>query len=195
MSGDHIVEQHVHNIDIATWYLDAHPISAGGFGFRARRVAGNMYDFFSVDFEYPNGVYVHSMCRQIDGCWNWVGEDFTFEHGREPGFQVQTPDPYEEPGYPGGDYVAEHAHLLWAIVTGNRINEARNVAWSTGAAIMGRESAYRGTRVTWEEMYENPDKTPELYNLTMRPSAEDFEKPDVPLLKDGEIRIPGRVAG
>ena len=68
MSGDHIVEQHVHNLDIANWFLAAHPVSAVGFGFRAQRVAGNMYDFFSVDFEYPQGVHIHSMCRQVDGC-------------------------------------------------------------------------------------------------------------------------------
>ena len=82
MSGDHICEQHVHNLDIANWYVGSHPISAGGFGFRARRKAGNMYDHFSVDLEYPKNVHIHSMCRQIADCWDWVGEDFVYERGR-----------------------------------------------------------------------------------------------------------------
>ncbi|MFQ6131173.1 MAG: Gfo/Idh/MocA family protein [Armatimonadota bacterium] len=190
-SGDHICEQHVHNIDIANWFLNAHPVSAGGFGGRARRVAGNMYDFFSVDFEYPGGVHIHSMCRQIAGCWNWVGEDFTFEKDKPGDFQFRTPDPYEPVGYPSNAYVNEHAHLLYAIVMERPINEAQNVAWATGAAIMGRESAYTGKRITWEEMYDNPDKNPDIYNLQLKPAAEDFEGGEFTLLKDGDIRIPG----
>jgi predicted dehydrogenase len=189
MSGDHIVEQHVHNIDIANWYLDAHPVSAGGFGFRARRVAGNMYDFFSIDFEYPNGVYVHSMCRQVGDCWNWVGEQFTYERQKPADFKLQTPDHWAEVGYAKSPTVSEHAHLLWAIVSGKYVNEARNVAWATGAAILGREAAYTGKRITWEEMFENPQGR--FYNLQLRPTAEDFETDNVPLLKDGDIRIPG----
>ncbi len=189
MSGDHICEQHVHNLDIANWFLGSHPVSAGGFGFRARRVAGNMYDFFSVDLEYPGGVYVHSMCRQVADCWNWVGEQFTFEHDKPGDFEFQTPDPYAEVGYPGNAYVAEHAHLLYAICTDNYINEAENVATSTGTAILGREAAYTGKRITWKEMFEDPNG--KFYDLQLRPTAEDFETGEVVLLKDGDIRIPG----
>jgi len=191
MSGDHICEQHVHNLDIANWFLDSHPVSAGGFGFRARRVAGNMYDFFSIDLEYPDGVHVHSMCRQVADCWNWVGESFTYEQNKPGDFELQTPDPYAEPGYHRNAYVAEHAHLLYAIVKGQELNEARNVAWATGAAVLGRESAYTGKRITWEEMFEKPDKNPAMYNLQLKPTAEDFETDNIPLLKDGDIRIPG----
>lgn len=192
MSGDHIVEQHVHNIDIANWYLDAHPIAAVGFGHRAQRVAGNMYDFFSVDFEYPNRVHIHSMCRQVAGCWDWVGEDFTFEKERPKDYKPQTPDPYEGVGYHSNPYIGEHAHLLYAIVKEKPINEAQNVAWATGAAILGRESAYSGKRLTWKELYEDPKENPPFYNLQLKPTAEDFETENVPLLKDGDIRIPGR---
>jgi len=194
MSGDHIVEQHVHNLDIANWFLDSHPVAATGFGFRARRVAGNMYDFFSVDLEYPNGIHIHSMCRQIAGCSDWVGEDFTFEKARPGDFKFQTPDPYEEVGYHRDAYVSEHAHLLYAIVKGKPINEARNVAWATGAAIMGRESAYTGKRITWQEMYDDPAKNPAVYNLQLKPAADDFETGPITLPKDGDIRIPGQRA-
>jgi predicted dehydrogenase len=191
MSGDHIVEQHVHNIDIANWYLDAHPVSAAGFGGRARRPAGNMYDFFSIDFEYPGGVHIHSMCRQVAGCWNWTGEDFRFEKDIPADFQPQGPDPYAEAGYHKSAQVSEHAHLLYSIVKEQPLNEARNVAWSTAAAILGRESAYTGKRITWEEMFENPDRNPDLYNLQLKPSAEDFETGNVVIPREGEVRVPG----
>jgi myo-inositol 2-dehydrogenase / D-chiro-inositol 1-dehydrogenase len=190
MSGDHIVEQHVHNLDIANWYLDAHPVSAVAFGGRAQRVAGNMYDFFSGDLEYPNRVHIHSMCRQIGNTWGWVGEEFTYEKEKPQGYKIQTPDPYEAVGYHPNGQVSEHAHLLHAIVKEKEINEARNVAWATASAIMIRESAYSGQKVTWKEMFEDPAQ--KFYNLQLRPTPEDFEKQNVPMLKDGDIRIPGK---
>ncbi len=71
LSGDHIVEQHVHNLDVANWALKAHPIRAVGLGGRQSRVEqprfGHIYDHFAIDYEYPNGARVVSMCRQIAG--------------------------------------------------------------------------------------------------------------------------------
>jgi hypothetical protein len=88
--------------------------------------------------------------------------------------------------------VSEHAHLLWAILKGRELNEARDVAWATGAAILGRESAYSGQKITWDEMFDDPKKNPAWYDLQLRPSAPDFEKGDVVMPKDGNVRIPGR---
>jgi myo-inositol 2-dehydrogenase/D-chiro-inositol 1-dehydrogenase len=188
MSGDHICEQHVHNLDIANWYLQSHPLSARGFGWRARRVAGNMYDHFSVDLEYPNGIHIHSMCRQVGGCWDWVGEEFTYE---KQGGKPKEPIPYAEMPRKGNDYVDEHIHLLMSIVQGKEpINEAQNVAWATGAAILGREAAYSGQQITWADMFEN--KGSPWYNLKMKPQPEDFETGNVEYPKDGDIRIPGK---
>src|SRR6478752_4560000 len=65
LSGDHIVEQHVHNLDVAVWFLGRLPVAAVGFGGRARRQTGNMFDFFSVDFDFGDDVHIHSQCRQI----------------------------------------------------------------------------------------------------------------------------------
>jgi len=188
MSGDHIVEQHVHNIDIANWFLNAHPVSAGGFGFRARRVAGNMYDFFSVDFEYPGGIHIHSMCRQIGGCWDWVGEEFTYEKGGGRPSKI----PYEDMPRTGNDYVDEHIHLLLSIVKSKEepINEAQNVAWATGAAILGRESAYSGQRISWADMFEKEGSP--WYNLRLKPQPEDFEKGQIEYPEEGKPRIPGK---
>ncbi len=188
ISGDHIVEQHVHNVDIANWYLDAHPLSARGFGYRARRVGGNMYDFFSVDLEYPNGVHIHSMCRQMGGCWDWVGEEFTYEKG---GGKPREPVPYSDKPRKGNDYVDEHIHLLMSVVEGKEpINEARNVAWATATNIMAREASYSGQDVKWSDLYEN--KNSPWYNLQRRPTAEDFETGDIVYPKDGDIQIPGK---
>ncbi len=74
LSGDHIVEQHVHNLDVMNWFTGTHPVKAVAFGSRLRRVTGNQYDNFSVDFTFENGIHFHSMCRQIDGCANNVSE-------------------------------------------------------------------------------------------------------------------------
>src|SRR5205823_3954506 len=77
LSGDHIVEQHIHNIDVANWALGAHPVKAIGVGGRQWRTDpayGHIYDHFAIDFEYPNGVHALSMCRQIDGTASRVAE-------------------------------------------------------------------------------------------------------------------------
>ncbi len=191
MSGDHICEQHVHNIDIANWYLGTHPVSAGGFGLRARRKAGNMYDFFSIDFEYPGGIYVHAMCRQIADTWRWVGEQFTFEKDKPKGFKLSEPVRYSQIPQHGGGHQQEHINLLYYLAKGKYLNEARNVAWATGAAIMGRDSAYDGKRMRWDEMFENPKKNPKLYNKQLRPTAKDFETGTIAYPKDGDNPIPG----
>jgi myo-inositol 2-dehydrogenase / D-chiro-inositol 1-dehydrogenase len=120
-----------------------------------------------------------------------VGEDFTYEKSRPQGFKLSEPDRFAATGYHRSPYVGEHVHLLHAILTGQPLNETRDVALATGAAILGRESAYTGKRITWSEMFDDPQKNPAMYNLACKPSAEDFETGQVVLLKDGEIRIPG----
>ena len=78
LSGDHIVEQHVHNIDVMNWVLGAHPIKAvaavGGRQVRTGQEHGHIFDHFAVEFEYPNDIRVFSQSRQINGCDNLVGE-------------------------------------------------------------------------------------------------------------------------
>src|SRR5665648_139059 len=74
LSGDHIVEQHVHNIDVINWFTGKRPESAVSFGARQRRVTGDQYDMFSTDFIYEGGIHVHSMCRQINGTEGNVSE-------------------------------------------------------------------------------------------------------------------------
>jgi myo-inositol 2-dehydrogenase/D-chiro-inositol 1-dehydrogenase len=167
LSGDHIVEQHVHNIDVANWVMGAHPVRALAMGGRQRRTDpkyGHIYDHFTVEFEYPNGARIQSMCRQIDGSANFVGERFVGTRGAtDPsksitGAKPWTFAPTERPTNP---YVQEHTDLIASIRAGKPLNEGRQVAESTLTAIMGRESAYTGQAVTWDELMAAPhDITP-----------------------------------
>jgi myo-inositol 2-dehydrogenase / D-chiro-inositol 1-dehydrogenase len=167
LSGDHIVEQHVHNIDVVNWFFEKHPARAVGFGGRHRRPTGDQYDHFSVDYVFDDNRHMHSMCRQIDGCTNNVSEmifgteGYTNGQNRIWDYNGNITWEYE---YPMGDdgqrmnrvsvspYDQTHINLVTAIRTGNYLNESQNVAEAVMTAIMGRISSYTGREVTWEEM-------------------------------------------
>ncbi len=151
-SGDHIVEQHVHNLDVINWALQGHPEQCMGMGGRAVRNLGNIWDHFAVEFEYPKGVRVESLCRQINGCTDRIAErvvgtkgyadvDRGVIEGEKP-FKYNGPDP--------DHYVQEMADLIASIRTGTPINEGKQVAESTMDAIMGRMSAYTGRALKWD---------------------------------------------
>ncbi len=167
LCGDHILDTHVHNIDVINWFLGKYPEKAIGYGGRARRVTGDQYDFFSIDFDYGNGIFSHSMVRQIDSCTNGTGE---FIMGTEGYTNCQNTIwdlkgnviwqfeyPKDENGNPRNQtgippYVQEHMHLVYAIRTGNYVNEAEQTAYSTLTAIMGRTAAYTGRAIAWDEI-------------------------------------------
>jgi predicted dehydrogenase len=195
MGGDHIVEQHVHNIDIANWYLGSPPRLAIGFGARTRRLTGNQYDFFSVDFEYEGRIHVHSMCRQVDGCWQRVGEHLVAAKGFAGGGKVydKAYKRLELPQVEGHDnpYVQEHVALLQGLLEKDkpRVNEAREVAEATLSGIMGRLAAYTGQAVRWSDV---ADEKGRFGTLALTPTAADFEKPgDLELPKE-EAPLPGK---
>jgi myo-inositol 2-dehydrogenase/D-chiro-inositol 1-dehydrogenase len=157
LSGDHIVEQHVHNIDVANWVLRANPLRATGVGGRQARTAprfGHIYDHFAVDFEYPNGVHVLSMCRQIQGTRGKIGEHFAGTAGTSDACTTITGArawTFQKPARMVTGYVQEHTDLVASLRAGNPLNELKQVAESTLAAIMGREAAYTGQEVAWDE--------------------------------------------
>jgi myo-inositol 2-dehydrogenase/D-chiro-inositol 1-dehydrogenase len=160
LSGDHIVEQHIHNIDVINWALRAHPIRAIGMGFRTRTDPnfGHIYDFFAVDFEYPQNVHIISMCRQISNCYNSISE---FVRGTKGTSQINA---YQingkrvaGRGKETNPYVQEHTDLIQSIRKGDPINELKNVAESTLAAIMGRMSAYTGKDITWDMAFNSTE--------------------------------------
>jgi predicted dehydrogenase len=194
LSGDHIVEQHVHNLDVMNWFTGTHPVKAVGFGSRIRRVTGNQYDNFSVDFTFENGIHFHSMCRQIDGCTDNVSERVQGIKGSSncrnsvldlAGNEIwKYKYPLDKDGKPTDTvsvdpYVQEHIDLVTAIRTGKPINEAENTAISTMDAIMGRISAYTGKEVTYEELMNS--------DLKLGPKVFAFGPVDV----DKSIPLPG----
>jgi predicted dehydrogenase len=194
MSGDHIVEQHVHNIDVANWFIGRPPVTALGFGGRARRRTGNQFDFFSVDFDYGDGCHIHSMCRQVNGTYSRVGEFFTGTEGvtfGNGGMKSEKKVDVPEIKTVDNPYVEEHVALLKAITTGQPVNEARQVAESTMAAIMGRISTYTGQLVRWSDVMEKQDSP--WFNFSCQPTSEDFEKGPVVAPADDTPSIPGKV--
>lgn len=181
LCGDHILDTHVHNIDIVNWFVGKHPESATGFGGRARRITGDQYDFFSIDFEFGNGLFSHSMSRQIDGCDNSLGELVVGTEGyTNCKNTIYNPDgsvkwSYEYPKNKEGKstevvkvspYVQEHIHLVTAIRNNQPVVEAERTAVSTLTAIMGRTAAYTGRKVTWDEMMNSSEKLgPQVYEM------------------------------
>ncbi len=189
LSGDHIVEQHLHNFDIANWVLGAHPIKAYGLGGRQARqhpIHGHIYDHFAVELEYPNGARVFSQCRQMHGCEGRVGEGFTGTKGTAwlaDGNNMIVPREGErfrtralEDVNP---YQQEHQDLIASIRAGKPLNEAQAVAESTLAAIMGRESAYSGQTIEWDQ----------ALNSEVRLGPEKYEFGPLPF---PEVAMPGK---
>lgn len=178
LSGDHIVEQHVHNIDVFTWFSGLKPLKATGFGSRQRRITGDQYDNFSIDFVMENGIHLHSMSRQIDGCANNVSE---FIQGTKGSWDSATNEIKDLAGnvvwkydfeaekanfQQTNPYVLEHVNWVNHIRSKKPIDQASETAVSNMAAIMGRESAYTGAETTWEQMTASPlDYTPADLNL------------------------------
>ena len=158
LSGDHIVEQHVHNLDVMNWVLGAHPIRAvSGLGGRQVRVGdrhGHIFDHFAVEFEYPNGVTVFSQSRQINGCQGIVGEAVVGSKGTSncaDRIETKGKTAWRYRGQNASPYQLEHQDLIASILAGTPLNEAKTVAESTLTGILGREAVYSGQSITWDE--------------------------------------------
>lgn len=185
LSGDHIVEQHVHNVDIMHWAMGSHPVRVMGMGGRAVRKEGNIFDHFAIEYEFANGVRISGMCRQIDGCHSRVGERFVGTKGVAHGRGViEGQNAYQYQGESPDPYVQELADLIAGIRHGTVINEGRNVAESTMSAIMGRMSAYTGRALKWDWAMNASklDYTPPSYDF-------DTEYPPRPVAVPGETKL------
>ena len=167
-SGDLVVEQFCHEIDLMKWYMgDILPVHAEGIGGRQRRQTGDLYDNFSITFVFENGVRAHCTSRQIDGCDNLK---VTMLYGTKGYVNVSNSKiynydgsiiwEYPEPGPDDPDqtwavpdmYVQEHIRLVNYIRRGQPLNEIDTVTQVTLMAIMGRESAYSGKFMTWDQI-------------------------------------------
>jgi len=156
LCGDHICEQHVHNIDIGNWIMGGPPVKAWGMGARQMLDVdgknGEIWDNFAVEFEYANGVRMHAYCGQVKREWSSVSEAVVGSKGTsDPGGTI-TPKDGQKWRYRGDKidaYTQEHVDLINAIVKDTELNEAKQVTDSTLTAIMGREAAYSGAAVEW----------------------------------------------
>ncbi|MHC4144092.1 MAG: Gfo/Idh/MocA family protein [Planctomycetota bacterium] len=160
LCGDHIVEQHVHNLDFCNWIMQTHPVRAYGMGGRQYHVerGGNIYDHFTVEFEYENGIRMTSMCRQIKGTDTKIGEEIVGTKGhaaivsRKSQITGENARVFREHPNQHESHRQEHIDFVAALRRGEIPNDTRFLCESTLTAIMGRESAYTGKNVTWDEI-------------------------------------------
>ena len=184
LSGDHIVEQHMHNIDVMNWAFGGPPVKAFGMGGRQSRTDpqyGDAWDHFSVEYEYANGVRVQSLCRQVPGASTRVSERLVGTKGSaDPSGTIRGAQPWKFEAQMVSPYDQEHIDLVRSIRAGTPLNEGRQVAESTLTAILGRISAYTGREVSYAWLLE-------ASKLELKPSA--YAWGDAPRV---EIPIPGR---
>jgi predicted dehydrogenase len=167
LMGDVPLGYVIHNIDIVTWFMGETPVKANGYGGCARRTTGDMYDIFSMDYAYAGDKKTMlATTRQINGCTNFVHEriygtdgvamfgdswDDNNLHILDNGGNVIWKPDYENNPVKN-PYEQEHIHLVESIRLNKQINQAEDLARSSMVAIMGRESAYTGKTVTWDDM-------------------------------------------
>jgi predicted dehydrogenase len=159
LSGDHIVEQHVHDLDVGNWIANAHPIEAQGLGGRQVRVGkevGEIFDHHAVEYTYANGVKMFSYCRQIPACWDSFSQHATGTKGSADivghgngSLHVTGQELKKWRRGPDGHQV-EMDDLFAALAAGNPYNEVDRVVDSTTTAILGRMATYSGKVVTWD---------------------------------------------
>ena len=180
LSGDHVVEQHLHNIDIMRWVIGQTPVKAMALGGRQARPNhpnyGHIYDHFAVEFEYANGMKMFSQSRQMDKVDSKVGEFIAGTKGTsdcKTNIRVTGGQAWRFRDQDNNPYQQEHLDLIESIRAGKPLNEAQQTAESTLMAIMGRESAYSGQFVEWDQMLNSNQRLgPEKYEFGPLPFPE-----------------------
>ncbi len=166
LSGDHITEMFIHQLDLMNWNMGKLPVMASGYGGRHRRITGDQYDFFSVDYIYDNGVHAHAAVRQINGCsYKTLTQVFGtkgYADVKSKLYDLKGNVTWEYP-YPDENdtnsewkvtnpFVQEHINLVTGIRTGETVNDGENQVNSTLVSIMGRMAAYTGKDISWDEV-------------------------------------------
>ncbi|MBD1421341.1 Gfo/Idh/MocA family protein [Sphingobacterium chuzhouense] len=206
LCGDHIVEQHVHNIDIANWVKGRYPVSIQGTGSRAHRTGkdyGEIYDNFAIELTYDDGSVVYSQCRHFEGVSNRVDETFQATNGRAylsagnqavlwdaKGNEIYRHDPKGNPNA----YRQEHKELFAAIAKNEyAFDDTQHGAYSTLTGIIGRIACYTGKVIKWDEaMTSTVDLSPNVYAWDALPKIvpnEDGEYPYAIPGKNTELYI------
>ncbi len=160
LSGDHIVEQHVHDLDVGNWMAQAVPVEAQGSGGRQVRIGpdfGEIFDHHTVEFTYANGLKMFSYSRHIPRCWNSFSQHAHGSRGSvhieghgHADVRVAGQDPIRIERGPGGHQL-EHDHLFAALLAGQPYNEGDYGATSTMTAILGRMATYSGQVIRWDD--------------------------------------------
>lgn len=159
LGGDHIDEQHIHNLDIINWAAQDYPVEAQGVGGREVRNGpdhGQIFDHHMVEYTYASGLKLLSQCRHIQGCWNSISEHV---HGTAGVADISRSVIRDRKGQSlwegvqdatrGQGCQEEQNSLFAALRSGYLPNEGDYGAYSTMTAIMGRMATYSGKRVKW----------------------------------------------
>ena len=204
LCGDHILEQHIHNIDVANWFIGEHPIKAQGMGGRQVRNGkdhGQIFDHHFVEFTYPSGAVISSQCRHQPGCFSRVSEAFQGTSGTSytgggnsavlKSYAGQTL--YNHNGENDKNpYQVEHDELFAAIRNKRAIiNDTDYAAESTMAAILGRMATYSGKEITWDAaMACNLELVPDedLLEFSSIPPVVPNEQGDYPIPVPGQTK-------
>ncbi|MDQ3394485.1 MAG: Gfo/Idh/MocA family oxidoreductase [Bacteroidota bacterium] len=198
LCGDHILEQHIHNIDVSNWVKNAYPVKAQGMGGRQVRTGkefGEIFDHHYVEFEYADGTIMNSQCRHIQGCMENVAESFQGSTGRADskglitdlkGKQIWKHREKDD----ANPYQQEHDDLFAAIRSGKIINDAENGAKSTLTAIMGRMATYSGQVIKLEDaMKSNLSIMPNKYAWDAKPPTLPDENGFYPIPTPGVTKV------
>ncbi len=202
LCGDHIVEQHVHNIDVANWVKSSYPVTIQGTGGRETRTDkkyGEIFDHHMLDLVYTDGTVISSQCRHYDGCWNRVDEAFVGTKGRVDTFGQNTTHLKDYKGgtiykhdgkNDGNPYQLEHDQLFAAVAKGqHQFNDGENGAKSTLTGIMGRMATYSGKVVKWEEALNSDiDLFPDKLSWDALPKILPNENGEYPVAMPGKTR-------
>jgi len=174
LSGDCYVEQIVHNLDVMNWMMGSTPVSCFGMGGRAVRTGpefGNIYDHFTVEYEYPNGIRNLAMSSQMLGTTNRVSNRIEGTEGwgtvNRATAKIVGKNAYQYDGEPKSAEEALFAALIKGIREGKPMNDGKIVAEATMTAIMGRTSAYTGRELKWDWIMNASklDLTPPKYEM------------------------------
>lgn len=197
LSGDHLVEQATHEIDVANWVMDSHPVRVHGMGGRQVRLGpgnGDIWDHHALEFEYANGVRHFCQARQQPGTWSHVSDNV---HGTKGtltlgvgawGLGAATPRTLRAKGYRGDNpYQREHNDLVASIRgEGPYVFDGDHGATSSMTAVMGRMATYSGQLITWDQAVQS--------NLRLAPDRYDFDA-QPPVLPDAQGAYPAAVPG
>jgi predicted dehydrogenase len=194
LCGDHIVEQHIHNIDVSNWLLDAHPVEAQGMGGRQVRTGkefGQIFDHHCVEFTYADGRKMFSQCRHIRGCNTEVNEHAHGSKGTANigNSRIEGPDgAWRSRARRVDAWHEEHHDMFAALRRGEVYNEGDYGANSSMSSILGRMATYSGKIVKWDDALEHgADLSPAAYDFAATP----------PVLPDSDgyypVPVPGKI--